>query len=470
MSLLIGGIASHAESGVNLVIPSFTMEVNEEKTVSVELNNPGEQFCNFQTDLYLPEGIEIVKEDGWELIDLVYDRLTKKSRTEWSHTLDTESQPDGALRILVYSGANTNFKNESGAVAEITVKATKAGLYNIDMKNIYMGRDNSTSFHAEDYTCSVLVGSTDETALKLQGDFTLESLEDWSLALNENETITSIDLTETLDVAEGTLTTGNPNTLVYVAEGSQLANENNVVVNGNIENMVITDGHHFGVPKAFTAGSVSYTRTLGNTGWYSICLPFAASIPENVSVEKYVSLDVEAREVEFAPTTSMAANNPYIFKAEAGDVTFTGSNVVIPATPKMPCDRDFIGVYRHMSPGELTGMFALRPNGTGFGICSETAYSKPFRAFLNTKADVSSLSVRHLMDGYSGIENQERSGLRVMVRKHTLILSTEESVRAKIVTIDGKVIKERKLLAGESYSVQVAPGIYVINGLKYVVK
>ncbi len=98
-----------------LYIEDFTIKAGQTKTVNLMLQNDT-VYSAFQTDLYLPAGLELVTEDGEYIID-------PTSRMTSSHTISTFKQTDGAIRIFVTSQNLRTFTGSSGAIATIQFKA-----------------------------------------------------------------------------------------------------------------------------------------------------------------------------------------------------------------------------------------------------------------------------------------------------------------------------------------------------------
>lgn len=93
-------------------IPDFKIAVGETRTLSVILDNES-QFTAFQTDLYLPEGLEITSESSFQLTD----------RAAAGHSVSVKSFADGRIRIACMSGSNAAFTGNSGALLQFDVLA-----------------------------------------------------------------------------------------------------------------------------------------------------------------------------------------------------------------------------------------------------------------------------------------------------------------------------------------------------------
>lgn len=103
----------------------------------------------------------------------------------------------------------------------------------------------------------------------------------------------AVDLTEA-DATVATVTPNdNPNTLYLFYSETDAAKAlkeagKNVVINGQADNITLTDGHGFCSPATFTAKTITYTRvpetgiTAEKDGWETLALPFDAT---SVSVD-----------------------------------------------------------------------------------------------------------------------------------------------------------------------------------------
>ena len=112
---------------------SFSVE-GEGETLYFNVTNPTYAFAGIQFDLYLPEGIEVVN-DG-EYFDVFKGSRAKRSHVDPSCAI----QPDGALRVLLYSSKNDSFTGTEGDIAYADIVATTAadGVYEFEVKNIVL--------------------------------------------------------------------------------------------------------------------------------------------------------------------------------------------------------------------------------------------------------------------------------------------------------------------------------------------
>jgi hypothetical protein len=106
----------------------------------------------FQTDIYLVEGFEVVK-DGDEYLVELSDR---KSR---DHIIMASETPDGAVRIICYSPTLKTFSGNEGPLFYITVKVPDNGngVYPVIVKNTRLTTANDDEVLSPDSYCNVTV-------------------------------------------------------------------------------------------------------------------------------------------------------------------------------------------------------------------------------------------------------------------------------------------------------------------------
>ncbi|MBO5466192.1 MAG: Ig-like domain-containing protein [Prevotella sp.] len=438
--------AQSVDLGFSFDVLPFVFEEKGTKTVTLDLCNPDVEFTAFQCDLYLPDGLNVDLNRRGTAYNFSFNADADRTDATY-HTLSSAKQEDGSIRILCYSTTNEIFLGEEGALLNIplTADATlKSGVYELSLANIVLTYANGVKVKPEAYKGSILVGDGGEVKIvKLYGRYTADVLDVFSAALSLNTQITSIDLMETVSLEEsGALTTGNPNTLIYLSESMMLANESNIVRGEQCSNIQLTDGCPFNVDKSFTATAATYQRTLAKEGWYSLCLPYVANKPAGVTVERFSELDASAGTVVFSEG-DIAANVPCIFNAPAGNITFSASDVEIVKTPEKMNDGAFVGVYDKTGEGAIAGSYALFADGSGFGIAGTTAYAEPFRAYI--EAESSNAKTLRLIHG-------ETTGVE--------LLEKEAGERSDIYSIDGRY-------AGRSIE-QLPKGIYIINNKKLI--
>ena len=113
--VVLGVVALFAAATDRLYMEDFTIQAGETVEVSLILQN-ATQYTAFQTDLYLPEGLSIEKEDG----DYAFELTSRKSR---DHFIASHDMPDGAIRIMSYSMNVNPFSGNDGALVTFNITA-----------------------------------------------------------------------------------------------------------------------------------------------------------------------------------------------------------------------------------------------------------------------------------------------------------------------------------------------------------
>lgn len=182
----------------------------------------------------------------------------------------------------------------------------------------------------------------------------------------------------------------NPNAL-FLANSGVLSNANNVIVSGACAQLALADNHPFKAPVAFTATNATYNTTIqaaADAG--TLCLPFAATIPEGVKA--YTLVYASGDKATATPVTgTISANTPVLLNG-SGECTFTGSGAVSASANNVS--------------GALTGVFetgtvpansyVLQKQGENVGfykVTTDDIKIKPFRAYLTAQSNSSRISI-----------------------------------------------------------------------------
>ena len=106
----------------------------------------------FQTDVYLPDGFELVKVNDEYQVSL----SDRKGR---DHVIMVNDAPDGALRVLSYSPTLKSFKNNEGELFYISVKVPEgvSGSFPIWLRNTILTSTDEEELYAIDALSNVSV-------------------------------------------------------------------------------------------------------------------------------------------------------------------------------------------------------------------------------------------------------------------------------------------------------------------------
>ena len=238
------------------------------------------------------------------------------------------------------------------------------------------------------------------------------------------------------------MTSANPNCMFLGKTGNgYLANTKNVIDGSTCANLELTDGHPFKAPADFTATKASYTTTINaEAGAGTLCLPFAATIPGDVTAYK-LTYESGDKATATAVETTIEANKPVLLNG-SGAKTFTGSSVAVDADATNT-NGSMTGVFA--SAAVPTGSYVLQDGEKGIGFYRVDAEDpitiSPFRAYLTASAGVHSLTVDY--------QNGEETGIQT-------VDNAQQAKDNAIFDLSGRrVVKAQK-------------GIYIVNGKKIV--
>ena len=251
-------------------------------------------------------------------------------------------------------------------------------------------------------------------------------------------------------------------TVVYLPAGSTVktGEQNFVTSDGACANLVIDEtAATYMFPYAITAATLKYKRVLpASSNAYTICLPYAKTMPNGVSVYQLNSADITSGVISFKPVSrSLVANQPYMLRTKT-QVTIddTKSGVTIAATETKQGDSTFklVGTTAGLTNEQAAAISAYVLQSEGkwrlVHTSQPSAYVPPFRAYLMAStsyansASYAKIQTSYFEDdftvtGISGIEGNAVNGNSV------------------IMTIDGRRV-----------SGTPRKGIYIENGRKVI--
>lgn len=142
-------VALWAAATDRFYIEDFTIAAGETRTVSILLDNET-AYTAFQTDLYLPDGLTAEQEDG----DYIFSLTARKAR---DHSLASQPQPNGSIRLMSYSPRINAYSGNSGALVTFNVTADDdfAGPVTIELKNTLFTTTAGREVALSDESCQV---------------------------------------------------------------------------------------------------------------------------------------------------------------------------------------------------------------------------------------------------------------------------------------------------------------------------
>lgn len=157
---------SRREAGIEnnyLYVQDKELQKNAKKDVEVTLTISMKNEApirGFQFDMYLPEGISVVKNEGGIDANLCSERLTKYDK----HTLTVAEQEGGAIRFLCSSLSDDTFTGNDGGLLTLQVNISKdlePGEYPVLLKDLKLTETDISRFYEADevpFTIKVMDG------------------------------------------------------------------------------------------------------------------------------------------------------------------------------------------------------------------------------------------------------------------------------------------------------------------------
>ena len=150
-----------------LYIENFQIQAGETYRMPLLLENDT-VYSTFQTDLYLPEGLEVELDEGEYIVDLT-------GRATNNHVVSTYQQADGAIRIFVTSQSVRPFSGNSGAIAIVEIHALPSfsGTKQVSLRGTVFVEENGRRHDFEDSNALVSSGVNPIVGGDVDGDGTV---------------------------------------------------------------------------------------------------------------------------------------------------------------------------------------------------------------------------------------------------------------------------------------------------------
>ena len=143
-----------------LTIAPLTLKPGGTGVLNIDMTNE-KNICSFQFNIKLPEGISVVKEYNED--DEYVEAINLTSRKKSSHELTFKQTADGGYFLIAYSLSNATFRDNSGSIVSIKVKADDniaEGSYGVILSNVVMVTPEEEKIEQEDYSGQISISSS----------------------------------------------------------------------------------------------------------------------------------------------------------------------------------------------------------------------------------------------------------------------------------------------------------------------
>ncbi len=168
------------------------------------------------------------------------------------------------------------------------------------------------------------------------------------------------------------LTPANPNA-IFVANAGALDNDKNVCVDGNIANLVITDGKPFAFPEGTTASNASYSRKFVNE-WGTVCLPFEMTAVPDV-IQFYTITGIDEDELVLEEMATVPAGVPVLAYVPEKSFDVTAKDAALKDVQVSNSTYPLIGTYEYkeVSVTDDVNYYAISNNQFVQAVADPTA-------------------------------------------------------------------------------------------------
>jgi len=391
-----------------IYISPFQAAQGSQMAISIKMKNTAE-IRGFQFDLYLPEGMSVVK-DG---INRIQGFLTNARKPVGDqHTLTLSEQPDGAIRFLCASQYDETFTGTDGEIATLLV-------------------DVSSGMELDDYP--VLLKKMKLSETDINNYYETELLE------------TTVTVTEALDTR--TLLSEESTTPVSASDGAVDVRVQRTIKAGEWSTICLP----FAMTEAQVTTAFGDDVALGDFTGY------------DVTKENNVIVGIT---INFDAATAIEANHPYVIKVtdDVDEFTVDGVTIAPADNPRVEYDNGKTGKQREVF-GTFVGTYVadydfyneakkypLFLSKNKFYYATEnTKHMKAFRAFFD----------------FEDFLPEAAGGASARV---TMSFGDETTGVGTRLNAQGTMHSDVYDLQGRKVTKPVKKGVYVRDGRKVVVK
>lgn len=146
---LVAALSALQAQTNTMAVSDISFAQGETGVVSIELNNETE-FTGFQMKLEFPEGFELTTTTNEKGEEVPYVVLTGRKKS--SHSVTSTILPDGTISFGAISTKNATFKETSGAIVQVGIKATDAvafGDYSAQLYDVIFATPDAVDYPLE---------------------------------------------------------------------------------------------------------------------------------------------------------------------------------------------------------------------------------------------------------------------------------------------------------------------------------
>lgn len=256
------------------------------------------------------------------------------------------------------------------------------------------------------------------------------------------------------------------------------------------QNLIITDGHPYYCDKKFTAVKSTYSRQMKND-WGTIILPYKYQQASNETASFYhlsavnqsadgkltlllmpINPDIDGNASAYTPVFVKRKNNANAITVEGENITVKKSTA--DKTSSTVDDWTLFGAIEQTET--ITDKYAYYVANNTFYQNDGSFLVNPFRAYImysgqDLPAKTIAISPADDEDIASSLQNVSTDEcLAIFIDNGQISVGAPDDMNVTITTIGGALIKSAHMTKGTTITVNVPAGIYLVNGVKVLVK
>lgn len=268
------------------------------------------------------------------------------------------------------------------------------------------------------------------------------------------------------------------------AEGVEFYNT--VYPDGKIHHLKIVEGQPYTQKDKYTAIEAEYTRTLpAGESWGTLCLPFKVIPADCVGVKFYTISSVNDETMVFKEAMSTGGYTPLVFRktndneasitalnTSTGDISVKAVSKLVPEATEIE-GWQFIGVAKQtrIEYSADKNLYYISKDKF-WHVASGALNLKPFRAYFEAPASMAAktFSLSVVENDATSVNSISDKKLAIFADNGSVTIVSPQSGDVSIYTVDGKLKANVCVEAGQSETLSLPAGVYVVNGLKFIVK
>ena len=417
-----------------LNVNNLTTFSGSELVIPVEMKNE-EEVTAVQFDIYLPDGITIATDEDEELMITLSD-----SRMTSSHTLTATRQDDGAIRIHAYSNSNKPFCGNDGVLVNITTKVSDdmaVGEYTLTMKNIRLTDTAKNVYVTNEKSSNISV-------TLLRGD----ANKDLAVSISDVVTVVSHILsipTKAFNFAAADVT-GDGKISISDIVGIVNIILNPVAASDNGYNAkrgaVASNGDRLSISGVSSeGGNVSIPVSLENTTAYT-AFQMDVELPEGATLAS-ATLGSRAASSHSVTWSKISENKVRVLAYSIKNATFANGIGELVTFDVQAAD----GVNGTVAVDNVR-MVTADGVETAIGGCGTTIDG----------------------NGTTGVNTIDSNMFKVYTANGALVIESGKDMQLSLYSANGRLLEVLDVVAGKNIFDALPVGVYVVNGVKIVIK